>query len=358
MHSKKQLRELALSARAALGKEQRAAKSAQIAHHLLQWQPLLCARTLCLYASFGTEVRTDGLLAWLLAQQSGSGAITGSVASTGMPAGTRTPTETVAVTDINPEARAADVTSAATGATSVTGVAPATGATSAAGSTVPDGAGLITAATNRWPQVLCLPRVEGDELVIHQIYPQVSRTAVPSRAAAIPFTTVIPPTTATSDAATALPPTGTAYPTDSPHPSGSLSAMPLIPAAGCLGKHAAPAVASPAMSPFGDGGWPELVRSPMGMPEPPASLPVLEPQALEVILVPGSAFCLKTGHRLGYGKGFYDRLLARAPQALKIGLCFDVQLFDMEAFPSDLHDIPLDALVTESGIRDLRGCGA
>lgn len=92
----------------------------------------------------------------------------------------------------------------------------------------------------------------------------------------------------------------------------------------------------------------------MGMPEPPVTLPVVLPQVLDIVLVPGSAFSLTSGHRLGYGKGFYDRLLARAPQALKVGLCFDVQIFDTDAFPADPHDIALDALVSESGIRDLR----
>lgn len=97
-----------------------------------------------------------------------------------------------------------------------------------------------------------------------------------------------------------------------------------------------------------------LVRSPMGMPEPLATWSQVRPEALDLVLVPGSAFSVHNGHRLGYGKGFYDRLLAQAPQALKVGLCFDVQLFAGADFPSDPHDVALDALVTESGIRDLR----
>lgn len=92
-----------------------------------------------------------------------------------------------------------------------------------------------------------------------------------------------------------------------------------------------------------------LWRSAMGMLEPGPDLPQAHPGLMDMIIVPGSAFSVQ-GHRLGYGKGFYDRLLAQAPQALKVGLAFDVQLFPAADFPQEPHDVQLDWLVTESGI--------
>jgi 5-formyltetrahydrofolate cyclo-ligase len=64
----------------------------------------------------------------------------------------------------------------------------------------------------------------------------------------------------------------------------------------------------------------------------------------EIQLVPGLAFG-KDGSRLGKGKGYYDRYLAKHP-CIKIGLCFELQLF--ETLPSEKHDQKMDYVVTES----------
>lgn len=53
-------------------------------------------------------------------------------------------------------------------------------------------------------------------------------------------------------------------------------------------------------------------------------------------------------HRLGYGGGYYDRLLARQATARKIGLCYD--LGRLEQLPVEPHDQPLDAVITENGV--------
>lgn len=66
-------------------------------------------------------------------------------------------------------------------------------------------------------------------------------------------------------------------------------------------------------------------------------------EEIEVIVVPGVAFDRK-GHRLGRGKGFYDRLLASA-KATKIGIGYEFQLVD--ELPSESHDIPMDIIITE-----------
>ena len=64
---------------------------------------------------------------------------------------------------------------------------------------------------------------------------------------------------------------------------------------------------------------------------------------IELVVVPGMAFD-KEGHRLGRGKGFYDRLLPKLTHAKKIGLCFPYQLVD--DVPTDSFDIPMDKIIT------------
>ena len=66
------------------------------------------------------------------------------------------------------------------------------------------------------------------------------------------------------------------------------------------------------------------------------------PNETELFLVPGIAFD-RSLHRLGRGKGYYDRLLA-STKAKKIGLCFDFQLLDI--LPHDTHDVVMDAVFT------------
>lgn len=69
---------------------------------------------------------------------------------------------------------------------------------------------------------------------------------------------------------------------------------------------------------------------------------------IDLAIVPGVAFD-KKGKRIGYGKGYFDRLLADAKTGLtKVGLAFDCQLFDQ--LPTDKHDIAMDYVVTESQI--------
>ncbi len=80
--------------------------------------------------------------------------------------------------------------------------------------------------------------------------------------------------------------------------------------------------------------------------EPLKTLPLVDPASIEVVVTPGSVFDVRGG-RLGYGGGFYDRFLqAAAPQALRIGLAFDLQV--VEALPLESHDQPLDYLITET----------
>ncbi len=82
-----------------------------------------------------------------------------------------------------------------------------------------------------------------------------------------------------------------------------------------------------------------------GTPYPRQQQPV-EPGAWQLIIVPMLGFD-RSGHRLGYGKGYYDRLLASSPTP-SIGVAFATQ--ELAELPHAPHDIPLDWIVTENEI--------
>ena len=80
----------------------------------------------------------------------------------------------------------------------------------------------------------------------------------------------------------------------------------------------------------------------MGILEP-AEAEIMSPKEVAVWLVPGLAFT-RNGKRLGYGGGWYDRLLAEAPKdSLKIGIAHAFQVVD--DLPSEPHDILLSKVV-------------
>jgi 5-formyltetrahydrofolate cyclo-ligase len=81
-----------------------------------------------------------------------------------------------------------------------------------------------------------------------------------------------------------------------------------------------------------------------GAREPADGLPIT-PGRLDVVAVPGVAFD-RAGRRIGYGGGYYDRLLP-ATSAAAVALAFDVQLLD-EDLPAGGTDVEVDAIVTES----------
>jgi 5-formyltetrahydrofolate cyclo-ligase len=83
----------------------------------------------------------------------------------------------------------------------------------------------------------------------------------------------------------------------------------------------------------------------MGIWQPPQDHPVGAEQ-LDLLIVPGVGFD-RTGHRLGYGGGFYDHYLEHYP-GWTIGLGFDCQLVD--ALPRQPHDHPIRMLITEKGV--------
>lgn len=79
---------------------------------------------------------------------------------------------------------------------------------------------------------------------------------------------------------------------------------------------------------------------------PKTKNPALPRKKFDLIIVPCLAYD-RANYRLGWGGGFYDKFLARQPQALKIGVCFDNGLVE-SGLPRDRHDVPVDRIVTES----------
>jgi len=84
-----------------------------------------------------------------------------------------------------------------------------------------------------------------------------------------------------------------------------------------------------------------------GIPAPRSDAPAAAPEQIDLVLVPGLAFD-RSGHRLGYGRGYYDAALAAAPRALRVGLCHAFQLVDR--LPVRAGDEPVDYLVTPDGV--------
>ena len=89
-----------------------------------------------------------------------------------------------------------------------------------------------------------------------------------------------------------------------------------------------------------------LVEGIWGIKEP-ASGESVETDTIDLVFVPGLAADRK-GNRIGYGKGYYDRFLASAPNAIKIMLV--PSLFILNHIPPQKHDVPVDLLVTETDI--------
>ena len=90
-----------------------------------------------------------------------------------------------------------------------------------------------------------------------------------------------------------------------------------------------------------------LIYGMYGIQEPsPENRIIMTPDMFDLVIVPGVVFD-KKGRRIGQGKGYYDRFL-ELTSAFRLVLAFDCQL--LENVPSELHDIPMDAILSESGI--------
>ena len=88
-----------------------------------------------------------------------------------------------------------------------------------------------------------------------------------------------------------------------------------------------------------------------GILEPDKTSPIVDVHDMSGLLIPALAFN-KNGHRLGKGKGYYDRTLEHFT-GMKVGVCFDFQISEAD-FPFEEHDVRMDVLITDSQIIDCR----
>lgn len=90
-------------------------------------------------------------------------------------------------------------------------------------------------------------------------------------------------------------------------------------------------------------GWDKQELGPYGVKQPVDSG---ETEKIDLAILPGLAFDL-TGNRLGYGKGVYDKLLAKST-AFRVGLAYDFQV--LESLPVEEHDLKMDMVITEKRV--------
>ena len=91
----------------------------------------------------------------------------------------------------------------------------------------------------------------------------------------------------------------------------------------------------------------ELEDSGMRFRQPLASAERVAEESVDLVLVPALAVD-ERGHRIGYGKGFYDRLLPRLTSALRVALVFDFER--VAEVPDRAGDEPVDVIVTDEHV--------
>ncbi|UIE38838.1 5-formyltetrahydrofolate cyclo-ligase [Leptodesmis sichuanensis] len=97
-----------------------------------------------------------------------------------------------------------------------------------------------------------------------------------------------------------------------------------------------------------DGSFP-LQTGPYGILEPHPDAPLIEPEGVDLLLVPAIA-CDHQGYRLGYGGGFYDRLLSAPGWSTKVAIGIVFESARLPKLPRDSWDCPLTAVCTEAGL--------
>ena len=128
---------------------------------------------------------------------------------------------------------------------------------------------------------------------------------------------------------------------------GEVDTREIVQVAWELGKNvAAPRILGDEMEFFYFQSYEELEVDKYNIPAPkPGNAAVTEASAL--VIVPGAVFD-KQRHRIGYGKGYYDRFLARHTNCNTIAIGFDLQV--LEHIPCEAHDRCPELLITEEKI--------
>jgi 5-formyltetrahydrofolate cyclo-ligase len=87
--------------------------------------------------------------------------------------------------------------------------------------------------------------------------------------------------------------------------------------------------------------------------EPISKCPKIPLSKIDFLLVPGIAFD-RHGHRLGYGKGFYDQFLKES-NVFAVGLTYEKTL--LKKLPAEKRDIPVSCIVTEKNVYPVKNLG-
>jgi len=89
----------------------------------------------------------------------------------------------------------------------------------------------------------------------------------------------------------------------------------------------------------------EFEKGSYNVPEPKVKK-IVKPEVIDLAIIPGIAFD-KHGSRIGYGKGYYDKLLKQV-SAKKIALAYEFQI--VQEIPTEAHDVKMDMIITEERV--------
>ncbi len=96
----------------------------------------------------------------------------------------------------------------------------------------------------------------------------------------------------------------------------------------------------------------DIVAGYRGIPEPATHTPRVDLKSIDWVLVPGLAFD-RRGGRLGYGGGYYDRMLGQlTPGTPRIAGAYAMQIID--SVPAAPHDLAVDAIATDTELLTIR----
>ena len=92
-------------------------------------------------------------------------------------------------------------------------------------------------------------------------------------------------------------------------------------------------------------GWNALIPGELGILTPAEEEPFKGD--IDIVITPGLGFT-RTGNRIGYGRGYYDKWFARNSVVHKIAVTFEAQI--MDSLPVTVTDVPVNIIVTEQGV--------
>lgn len=97
----------------------------------------------------------------------------------------------------------------------------------------------------------------------------------------------------------------------------------------------------------------DLVLSKFGYLEPVLEkIRPVEPEEFDLVVVPGVVFDRKL-NRIGFGKGYYDRILAKLKKSAKaVAVAYDFQV--LNEVPSEDYDVKMDMIITEKNIYTIK----